>query len=162
MPSRQSPTPLGDPTGRWLTFTAAVAVSAATRDWLAGKITQRRRKIRSRWRLLDPITQATLVLAFLCTNLTYAELAAANHISRSTCRRIINEGIDLLAERAIRLSEVVRLAKKAGWEYLLIDGANVTTPVSTAATGSTCRPSAPPTGGCCGPRPPYPARSTTR
>jgi hypothetical protein len=127
MSSYQSPTPLGDPTGRWLTFTAAVAVSAATRDWLATKLTQRRRKIRSRWRLLDPTTQATLVLAFLRTNLTYAELAAANHISRSTCRRIINEGIDLLAERAIRLSEVVRLAKKAGWEYLLIDGVNVPT-----------------------------------
>jgi hypothetical protein len=31
------------------------------------------------------------VLAFLRTNLTYAELAAANRISRSTCRRIINE-----------------------------------------------------------------------
>jgi len=25
MPSYQSPTPLGDPTGRWLTFSAAVA-----------------------------------------------------------------------------------------------------------------------------------------
>jgi len=127
MPSYQSPTALGDPTGRWLTFTAAIAVSAATRDWLATKITRRRHKIRSRWRLLDPTTQATLVLAFLRTNLTHAELAAANHISRSTCRRIINEGIDLLAERAIRLSEVLRLAKKAGWEYLLIDGVNVLT-----------------------------------
>ncbi len=99
MPSYQSPTPPGDPTGRWLSFTAAVAVSAATRDWLAG----------------------------LRTNLTHAELAAANHISASTCRRIINEGIDLLAQRAIRLSEVLRLAKKAGWEYLLIDGVNVPT-----------------------------------
>src|SRR5262249_5464285 len=45
----------------------------------------------------------------------------------STCRRIINEGVDLLAERAIRLSEVLRLAHKAGWEYLLIDGVNVPT-----------------------------------
>ena len=127
MSSYQQPAPVGDPTGRWLTFTAAVRVSAATRDWLAGKITQRRRTIRSRWRKLDPSTQATLVLAVLRTNLTYAELAAANHISRATCWRIINEGIDLLAARAIRLSEVVRLAQKAGWEYLLIDGVNVPT-----------------------------------
>ena len=127
MSSYQQPAPAGDPTGRWLTFTAAVRVSAATRDWLAGKITQRRRTIRSRWRKLDPSTQATLVLAVLRTNLTYAELAAANHISRATCWRIINEGIDLLAARAIRLSEVVRLAQKAGWEYLLIDGVNVPT-----------------------------------
>jgi hypothetical protein len=127
MSSYQPPTTPSDPTGRWLTFTAAVAISAATRDWLATKITGRRRRIRSRWRLLDPTTQATLVLAFLRTNLTYAELATANHISRNTCRRIINEGIDLLAQRAIRLSEVVRLAHKAGWEYLLIDGVNVPT-----------------------------------
>jgi hypothetical protein len=127
MPSYQSATPAGDPTSRWLSFRAAVAVSATTRDWLATKITQRRRKIRSRWRLLDPTTQATLVLAFLRTNLTYAELAVVNQISRSTCWRIINEGIDLLAQRAIRLSDVVRLARKAGWEYLLIDGVNVPT-----------------------------------
>lgn len=127
MPSYQPPAPSCDPTGRWLTFAAAVAISTATRDWLAGKITVRRWKIRSRWRLLDPTIQATLVLAFLRTNLTYAELAMANHISRSTCRRIINEGIDLLAERAMRLSEVIRLAEKAGWQYLLIDGVNVPT-----------------------------------
>lgn len=127
MSSYQPTTPTSDLTSRWLTFTAAVAISTSTRDWLANKITVRRWKIRSRWRKLDPTTQATLVLAFLRTNLTYAELAAANHISRATCRRLINEGIDLLAKRAIRLSEVVRLAKKAGWEYLLIDGVNVPT-----------------------------------
>ena len=44
-----------------------------------------------------------------------------------TRSQIVNEGIDLLADRAIRLSEVVRLAQKAGWEYLLIDGVNVQT-----------------------------------
>jgi hypothetical protein len=127
MSSYQPTAPADDPTRRWLTFTAAVAISASTRDWLANKITIRRWKIRSRWRKLDPTTQATLILAFLRTNLTYAELAMANHISITTCRRIINEGIDLLADRAIRLSEVVRLAEKAGWEYLLIDGVNVPT-----------------------------------
>lgn len=127
MSSYQAPTTEVDPTHQWLTFTATVAISTTTRDWLANKITQRRKKIRSRWRLINPTSQATLVLAFLRTNLTHAELAMANHISRSTCRRIINEGIDLLAQRAIRLSEVVRLARKAGWQYLLIDGVNVPT-----------------------------------
>jgi hypothetical protein len=127
MSSYQSSAPVDDPTRRWLTFTAAVAISTSTRDWLAGKITVRRWKLRSRWRKLDPSTQATLVLAFLRTNLTYAELAIANAVSVTTCRRVINEGIDLLAERAIRLSDVVRLARKAGWEYLLVDGVNVPT-----------------------------------
>jgi DDE superfamily endonuclease/Helix-turn-helix of DDE superfamily endonuclease len=125
--SYQPTTSTTDPGSRWLTFTAAVAISAATRDWLANTITVRRWKIRSRWRKLDPATQATLVLAFLRTNLTYTELALANQVSTATCRRIVNEGIDLLAQRAPRLSEVVRLAKKAGWEYLLIDGVNVPT-----------------------------------
>jgi hypothetical protein len=58
MPSYQNSALSTDSTGRWLTFSATVAVSAATRDWLAAKITQRRQKIRSRWRLLDPTTQA--------------------------------------------------------------------------------------------------------
>lgn len=127
MSSYQPTTPATDPTGRWLTFTAAVAISASTRDWLANKITIRRWKIRSRWRKLDPTTQATLILAFLRTNLTYAELAVANAISTATCRRIVNEGIDLLAQRAPRLSDVVRWAEKMGREYLLIDGVNVPT-----------------------------------
>jgi hypothetical protein len=67
------------------------------------------------------------VIAFLRTNLTYAELAAGNNISTPTCWRYINEGIRLLAARAIRLTDVVRLARKAGWDYLLIDGVNVPT-----------------------------------
>jgi hypothetical protein len=114
-------------TRRWLTFQAGIEVSTSTRDWLAQKITQHRVKIGSPWRKLDPETQATLTLAFLRTNLTYAELAVANGIDRSTGWRRITEGIRLLAARSIRLADVVRLAQKAGWEYLLIDGTNVPT-----------------------------------
>ena len=59
MSSYQPAAPATDPAGRWLTFTAAVAISASTRDWLTNKITIRRWKIRSLWRKLDPTTQAT-------------------------------------------------------------------------------------------------------
>jgi hypothetical protein len=127
MPSYQTTAPDTPATRRWLTFQAGVKVSAATRDWLARKIDQRRVKIRSRWRKLDAETQATLVLAYLRTNLTHEELAAANGIAASTCWRRITEGIKLLAQRAPSLAEVVRLATKAGWKYLLIDGVNVPT-----------------------------------
>src|SRR6266568_2482546 len=127
MPSYQDAQLPADPTGQWLAFTAAVAVSPDTRDRLAHAITAHRAKIGTRWRLLDPTTQATLVIAFLRTNLTYAELAAGNHISTSTCWRYIQEGITLLAGRAMRLKDVVRLARKAGWDYLLVDGVNVPT-----------------------------------
>jgi hypothetical protein len=127
MPSYQDAQPSADPARQWLAFTAAVAVSPGTRDRLAHAITAHRAKIGTRWRLLDATTQATLVIAFLRTNLTYAELAAGNHISTSTCWRYIQEGITLLAGRAVRLKDVVRLARKAGWDYLLVDGVNVPT-----------------------------------
>ena len=39
------------------------------------------------------------MIAFLRTNLTYAELAAGFGISESTCWRDIREGISVLADR---------------------------------------------------------------
>ncbi|MEU8587481.1 hypothetical protein AB0C59_10845 [Streptomyces sp. NPDC048664] len=68
---------------------------------------------------------ATLTIAFLRSNLAHAELAAPHDISVSTCWRYIEQGIAELAARAIRLTDVVRLARKAG---------NVTTWVSAGAT----------------------------
>ena len=127
MPSYHDAKPNAVPERQWQTFTAAVAVSTNTRDRLAQRIAGHRAKIGTRWRLLDATTQATLVIAFLRTNLTYAELAAGNHISISTCWRYIDEGIGLLAGQAIRLTDVVRLARKAGWDHLLVDGVNVPT-----------------------------------
>lgn len=126
MPSYQTPSPAA-PAGQRLAFTAAIAVSPATRDRLASRLAAHRASIGTRWRLLDTTTQATLVIAFLRTNLTYAELAAGNSISTSTCWRYIDEGIGLLAAAAIRLKDVVRLARKAGWDYLCVDGVNVPT-----------------------------------
>jgi hypothetical protein len=112
---------------RWLTFTAAVQVSTTVRDRLAARLAARRARLGTRWRLLDVSTQATLVIGFARTNLTYAELAAGHNISPATCWRNINEGIGLLADAAIRLKDVVRLARKAGWDYLTVDGVNVPT-----------------------------------
>jgi hypothetical protein len=127
MSSYQAAKPDASPTGQWLTFRAGVKVSPTTRDWLADKILRHKAKLGTRWRILDPALQATLTLAYLRTNLTYAELAIANGISTTTCWRNINEAIGLLAERAIRLRDVLRLARKRGWEYLLIDVVNVPT-----------------------------------
>jgi hypothetical protein len=127
MPSYQHAAPAVPPARKWLAFTAAVAVSPGTRDRLATWLSARRAKIGTRWRLLDPAAQATLVIAFLRTNLTYAELAAGNNISTPTCWRYVQEGITGLAGRAIRLKDVVRLARKAGWDYLLVDGVNIPT-----------------------------------
>src|SRR5512133_983612 len=127
MSSYQAATPSAPPSPQWLTCKAAIQVSPSTRDWLADTILRRRAKLGSRWRILDCVLQATLTLAYLRTNLTFAELAHANNISVATCWRRVDEGIALLADRAIRLSDVLRLARKRGWDHLLIDGVNVPT-----------------------------------
>ena len=108
-------------------FRAGIRVSAGTCDDLAASLRRRHEKARARWRLLSPLAQAVLVIAFLRTNLTYAELAAGFGISESTCWRDVREGISVLADRGRRISlaDVARLATKAGWDYLIVDGVHV-------------------------------------
>ena len=81
-------------------FRAGVKVSAGTCEDLAESLRRRHQKNGTRWRLLAPLAQAVLVIAFLRTNLTYAELAAGFGISESTCWRDVREGISVLADRA--------------------------------------------------------------
>ena len=81
-------------------FRAGVKVSAGTCDDLAESLRRRHERTGTRWRLLSPLAQAVLVIAFLRTNLTYAELAAGFGISESTCWRDVAEGISVLADRA--------------------------------------------------------------
>ena len=108
-------------------FRAGVKVSAGTCEDLAESLRRRHQKNGTRWRLLAPLAQAVLVIAFLRTNLTYAELAAGFGISESTCWRDVREGISVLADRGRRISlaDVARLAAKMGWDYLIVDGVHV-------------------------------------
>jgi hypothetical protein len=85
------------------------------------------RRIGSRWRGHDVRLQAVLTLAYLEGGHTYRSLAAGNGIPRSTCHTYVQEGIKVLARRALPLTEVVRLAVKAGWDYLIVDGVNIPT-----------------------------------
>jgi len=132
-------------------FRAGVKVSTGTCEDLAASLRRRHEKNGTRWRLLSPLAQAVLVIAFVRTNLTYAELAAGFGISGSTCWRDVREGIGVLADRGRRISlaDVARLAVKMGWHYLIVDGVHVpavtfgrkpgasglTTPASTSGTG---------------------------
>ena len=99
-------------------------VSAGTCEDLAGSLRRRHERNGTRWRLLGPLAQAVLVIAFLRTSLTYAELAAGFGISEPACWRDVREGISVLADRARRISlrDVARLAVKMGWEYVIVDG----------------------------------------
>jgi hypothetical protein len=108
-------------------FRAGIKVSAGTCEDLAGSLRRRHEKAGTRWRLLAPLAQAVLVIAFLRTNLTCAELAAGSGVSESACHRGIREGVSVLADRGRRISlkDVARLAAKMGWDYLIVDGVHV-------------------------------------
>ena len=108
-------------------FRAGVKVSAGTCGDLAGSLRRRHERNGTRWRLLSPLAQAVLVIAFLRTNLTYAELAEGFVISPATCWRAVREGISVLADRGRRISlaDVARLAVKMGWDYVIVDGVHV-------------------------------------
>ena len=119
-------TPERTPAGYAL-FRAGVKVSAATCEDLAESLRRRHQRQGTRWRLLSPLAQAVLVIAFVRTNLAYAELAAGFGISESTCWRDIREGISVLADRGRRISlaDVAKLAVKMGWDYVIVDGVHV-------------------------------------
>ncbi len=76
-----------------------------------------------------PLAQAVLVIAFIRTNITYAELAEGFGISQATCWRAVAEGISVLADRGRRISlkDVAVLAVKMGWDYVIVDGTHVPT-----------------------------------
>ncbi|MEV4418339.1 transposase family protein [Catellatospora sp. NPDC049609] len=102
--------------------TPAHAVAA-----LAAALTRYRRRIGTRWRGHDVTIQAVLTIAWLEGGHTYRELGAGNGVPKSTCRTLIQEGIKVLARRALPLTEVVYLAARAGWDYLIVDGVNIPT-----------------------------------
>src|SRR5260370_6275892 len=118
-------------------FRAGVKVSAGTGEDLAGSLRRRHERTGTRWRLLSPLAQAVLVIAFLRTNLTYAELAAGLGISPSACWGAAAEGISVLADRGRRISlrDVARLAVKMGWDYVIVDGVHVPAVTSGRKTG---------------------------
>ena len=108
-------------------FRAGVRVSAGTCEDLAASLRRGHKRRGTRWRLLDPLAQAVLVIAFLRTSLTYAELAEGFGISEATCGRGIREGISVLPDRGRRISlaDVAKLAVKMGWDYVIVDGTHV-------------------------------------
>jgi hypothetical protein len=80
--------------------------------WLAAKLDSYRRRIGTRWRLYDTTLQATLTPAWLEGGHTYCELGAGNGVPKSTRRSMIQEGIKVLARRALPLTEVVWLQRR--------------------------------------------------
>jgi hypothetical protein len=85
------------------------------------------RRIGSKWSKHDMRLQAVLTCAFLEGGHTYRKLGEGNGVPKSTCHTLVQEGIKVLARRALPLTEVIRLAVAAGYEYLIVDGVNIPT-----------------------------------
>lgn len=105
----------------------ALSTPAHVVQRLADALTRYHKRTGTRWRAYQVWQQAVLICAWLEGGHTYRSLAAGNGIPKSTCRRYVQEGIKVLARRALPLTEVIRLAVKAGWPYLIVDGVNVPT-----------------------------------
>jgi hypothetical protein len=110
-----------------IVYGVALATPPSIVDNLAVMLARYHKRIGSRYRVATTRAQAILTCAFLEGGHTYRELAHGNGVKTTTCHRYIQEGIKVLARRALPLTEVVRLAVKAGWEYLLVDGVNIPT-----------------------------------
>jgi DDE superfamily endonuclease/Helix-turn-helix of DDE superfamily endonuclease len=105
-----------------LFYRAALPLSSRTLNYAAGIIRRHRKSIGSRWRKLNPGQQAMLVLVYLRKGDTYPELAAGFEVGLATAWRYVEETTALLAERAPKLRQAVRDAKRAGHAYVIVDG----------------------------------------
>lgn len=105
----------------------ALGTPARVVDRLAEALTGYRKRIGTRWRAYDVTLQAILTLAWLEGGHTWRSLGAGNGVPKSTCRTMVQEGVKVLARRALPLTQVIQLARRVGWEYLIVDGVNIPT-----------------------------------
>ena len=108
-------------------YGVALSTPAHVVRTLAAALVRYQKRIGTRWRMHDATVQAVLTIAWLEGGHTYRKLGAGNGVPKSTCRTLVQEGIKVLARRALPLTEVVHLARKAGWDYLIVDGVNIPT-----------------------------------
>lgn len=108
-------------------YGVALSTPAHVVQTLAAALLRYQKRIGTRWRAHDTTLQAILTIAWLEGGHTYRKLGAGNGVPKSTCRTLVQEGIKVLARRALPLTEVVNLARKAGWDYLIVDGVNIPT-----------------------------------
>lgn len=97
-----------------------------------GALIRYHRRIRSKSSKRDMRLRAILTCAYLERGHAYRKLGEKNGVPKSTRHTLIHEGIKVLARRAPPLTEVVRPAKAAGFEYLIVDGIDVPTERSAA------------------------------
>lgn len=102
-----------------LIYRGAVDLSRSTLNYVAGVIRQRRKAIRSAWRLLNAGQQALLVLVDLRKGETFTELGAGFGVSPATAWRYVEETVMLLSARSPKLGQALRKARRDGLHYLV-------------------------------------------
>jgi DDE superfamily endonuclease/Helix-turn-helix of DDE superfamily endonuclease len=105
-----------------LFYRAAVDLSRATLNYVAGLIRRHRKAIGSTWRLLNPGQQALLVLVYLRKDETFAEISAGFGVSATTAWRYVEETVMLLSARSPKLTHALRKATKDGLTHVILDG----------------------------------------
>ena len=105
-----------------LFYRAALPLSSQTLTFVSGLIRRHRRQLGSRWRALEAGQQALLVLVYLRKGEPFTQVGAGFEVSTATCWRYVNETVELLAERAPKLQDALRAARRAGMAYVVIDG----------------------------------------
>jgi hypothetical protein len=105
-----------------LFYPAALPLSTSTLNRVARLIRAHRKTIGSRWRALDPGTQALLTLAYLRKGEALRDLAAGFGISAATAWRRTRETTSLLATLAPGIRDALRHAKRTGAAFVILDG----------------------------------------
>ncbi|WP_030993466.1 IS5/IS1182 family transposase [Streptomyces sp. NRRL WC-3744] len=103
-----------------LVYPSGVDVSSSALRLLSTRLRQHRRAIGSRWRRLSAGRQALLTLAHLRVGHTYAQLAAGFGVGITTAYRYVTEAVELLADLAPTLTDVIRAASTKA--FVILDG----------------------------------------
>ncbi|QXJ25869.1 transposase [Actinomadura graeca] len=109
-----------------LLYRAAVDLSRATLNCLAGLLRRSRKAIRAPWRRLNAGRHTLLVLVHLRKGETFTELAAGFEVSASTAWRYVEEAVTLLPARSPKLTAALRKARKDGLHVPVLDGTLIT------------------------------------
>jgi hypothetical protein len=112
-----------------LSYRASLDVSRDLAQAVARLLSAHRARIGTRRgrRVLGCFAQAVLLLRFMRQRAAVADLARDNAVSLKTAYRYLHEALDVLADQAPDLSEVVAEAVHRGTEHLLLDGTLIAT-----------------------------------
>ncbi|MDE3723946.1 transposase family protein [Nocardiopsis sp. N85] len=105
-----------------LFYRSALPLSRRTLNLIARTIRAHRATTGSRWRRLDPATQALLVLVHRHKGETFTQVAAGFGVGTTTAWRYVRETTALLAAQAPTLEQGLRRARRKGRGYVIVDG----------------------------------------